>query len=688
MIQQSAPRLVRPVSMALCLLLLTVLGAWPASAQGVPCLGGFAGPYACDNVDLLAIVPSGEIVAGSANPSSGADMWGWTDPETGREYAIQALSDAVAFVDVTDPTLPTFVGHMPAPVTNFLWRDLKVYANKVYVVGDFSPLPTPSLQGTHGLQVFDLTRLRGAGPLAVFTEDHHYTGFDEAHNIAINEETGLGAVVASDTCGAEYHLLDLNKDPSDPDFFIGCFNSGVPGATHDAQCTIYRGPDPDHQGKEICLSFNEDRIAIIDMSDKSGPKSQLTGPSVLSIRDYEGRSYAHQGWLTEDHAYMASNDETDELDATTAGVPHNTHTYLWDVRDLDAPVHIGTYVGPTGAIDHNHYFNGRFLHQANYTAGYRVLDAADIANANLTQIAFFDTVPPDVDAAVFGGSWSGYFFFESGVVAVSNLEGGELFVLRPHLPDDDGDDDEAADKTTGGGWLADADGGKINFGFNAKQKDDRPQGSLQLNDKGAGVKIHLDQVTLIRSVEGACGAILAGPNALEFRGTGRFNRDIAASFRVCVGDNGEPGNSGSTLTPDRFHLECVAGCSYSTGDRVADDALDGGNIQVHRAPDEPATGGGAAATLILDPVLLDAGQTGAVELFQVRVFDGAQEPLAGAAVSLERTSGAGSAGIFSAVTDPAGIAALPVTHLGEPAEYVATVGAVESNAVTVQPLTP
>ncbi len=668
-------------------LAIAALAAAPLAAQGVPCIAGFAGPYPCDNVDLLAIVPSGEIVGSSANPSSGSDMWGWTDPQTGREYAVQGLSDAVAFIDVTVPTEPVFVGHLPAPVTNFLWRDLKVYDNKAYIVGDFSPLPDPSNQGTHGLQIFDLTRLRGAGPLEVFTEDALYTGFDEAHNIAIDEHTGFGAVVASDTCEHEYHLLDLKKDPSDPDFFVGCFDSGVPGAVHDAQCTVYHGPDTEHQGKQICLSFNEDRIAIVDMSDLSGPKSQLTGPRVLWVGDYEGRSYAHQGWLTEDHAYLASNDETDELDATLAGTPHNTHTYIWDVRDLDNAVHTGTYVGPTGAIDHNHYFNGRFLHQANYTAGYRVLDAADIANANLEQVAFFDTFPPNADVPAFAGLWSGYFFFDSGVIVVSQIDGGELFVLRPHLPDDDGGGDGDGAKATGGGWLAGTSGGKINFGFNARQKPSGPHGSLQLNDQAAGVKIHLDEVTLIRSVEGTCGAITAADYALELRGTGRFNKDGTASFRACVVDNGEPG-SGSSLVPDRFHLECVAGCGYSTADRAADDGLDGGNVQVHRAGDESTGGGGAASTLMLDPLLLSAAQVGAVELFVVRAWDADQQPLAGAGVELVRTSAGGSTESFAAVTDLAGVAVVSVAHLAEPAEYRATAGAVESNTIQVAPALP
>jgi hypothetical protein len=33
----------------------------------------------------------------------GNDIWGWTDPLDGREYALVGRNDGTAFVDVTDP---------------------------------------------------------------------------------------------------------------------------------------------------------------------------------------------------------------------------------------------------------------------------------------------------------------------------------------------------------------------------------------------------------------------------------------------------------------------------------------------------------------------------------------------------------------------------------------------------------
>lgn len=277
------------------------------------------------------------------------------------------------------------------------------------------------------------------------------------------------------------------------------------------------------------------------------------------------------------------------------------------------------------------------------------------------------------------------FFLDEG-----QLDSWELELCTPIEPEPEGD----GDKTTGGGWLGDVGGGKINFGFNAKQKSDGPQGNLQLNDKDAGVKIHLKDVSEIGAIQGMCGAITEGANALEFRGSGTFNKTNGASFRVCVEDNGEPGNSNSSPTPDRFYLECVAGCSYDTGTRALDDALDGGNIQVHRT-DSGSSGGASssageadASTLILNPVLLTEGAIGAVQLIQVDVFGPEQEPLSGRTVNLTRVGANGSVETLSTIAGPTGSALFSVTILGQQSEYRATADNVDSNTVDVTPVLP
>ena len=43
---------------------------------------------------------------------SGNDNWGWTDPETGKEYVLCGLDDGTAFIDISNPEEPFFLGKL------------------------------------------------------------------------------------------------------------------------------------------------------------------------------------------------------------------------------------------------------------------------------------------------------------------------------------------------------------------------------------------------------------------------------------------------------------------------------------------------------------------------------------------------------------------------------------------------
>ena len=175
-----------------------------------PCVDGKADIFPCREVDLLAHLPLAEIGGGSGN-----DIWGWKDPQTSREYALVGRSSGTSFIDLTNPEDPIYIGNLPTAGAFSAWRDIKVYQDHAFVVADFA--------GVHGMQVFDLTRLRGATNLPVtFTEDARYDQFNRAHNLAINESTGYAYAVGSETCnGGGLHMIDIS-DPLDPTF-AGCF---------------------------------------------------------------------------------------------------------------------------------------------------------------------------------------------------------------------------------------------------------------------------------------------------------------------------------------------------------------------------------------------------------------------------------------------------------------------------------
>ena len=75
-----------------------------------------------------------------------------TDPQTGKNYAIMGLSNKTSFVDITDPANPIHLGDLPGHSHGILWRDIKVYRNHAFIVSEAM---------MHGMQVFDLTQLRG-----------------------------------------------------------------------------------------------------------------------------------------------------------------------------------------------------------------------------------------------------------------------------------------------------------------------------------------------------------------------------------------------------------------------------------------------------------------------------------------------------------------------------------------------
>ena len=97
---------------------------------------------------------------GLSNSTSLNDIWGWTDPQTNREYAIVGMSNGTSFVDISNPENPSYLGRLPTQTSNSTWRDIKVYQNHAFIVSEASG---------HGMQVFDLTELRNISSPTTFS---------------------------------------------------------------------------------------------------------------------------------------------------------------------------------------------------------------------------------------------------------------------------------------------------------------------------------------------------------------------------------------------------------------------------------------------------------------------------------------------------------------------------------------
>ncbi|WP_282069281.1 choice-of-anchor B family protein [Olleya namhaensis] len=406
-----------------------------------PCVNGFATQtingvetsYPCNGYDLLSRIPISTLATTLGN-EEGSDLWGWTDPLDGKEYAIIGTTNSTAFVDISDPINPVFLGRIETANGNTsFWRDIKVYNNHAYIVADGV--------GSHGMQIFDLTTLRSGvnddltftnsstdGNVKVFTGDNGIN-IGSCHNIVINESEGIAYLVG---CGGAASGGPVFVDITTPlsPTIVGSYSGK--GYTHDAQVITYNGTDNNvtsptvigvssYIGREILLASNggsNDRVVLLDVTDKNNPQ-------FISEITYPNPGYAHQGWFTDDHRYFIFGDETDEQN-----FGFGTRTFVFDMLDLDNPVLSATYEASIAAIDHNGYVKDDTFYLANYRAGMRVLDIPTLISANNSnsETGYFDTYPAS-NSANFNGAWSIYPYFESGNIIISDIERG-LFVVR------------------------------------------------------------------------------------------------------------------------------------------------------------------------------------------------------------------------------------------------------------------
>ncbi|HEV3472978.1 MAG TPA: choice-of-anchor B family protein, partial [Actinomycetota bacterium] len=175
--------------LAIAAIAAALVPAPAALAQGAEgpaeCRGGKAAGHPCKNIDLLSHVAVGAV----------ADVWGWVDPETKKEYAVLGTTRGAQFLDVSDPENPVHLGTLLGkPETALIWVEIEILNNHMYMVCDLSPC---------NLQIFDLTRLSGVeSAVPVWRPDVVYP-FGTFHSIGSNPDTdhiflnGIGAVVGS-----------------------------------------------------------------------------------------------------------------------------------------------------------------------------------------------------------------------------------------------------------------------------------------------------------------------------------------------------------------------------------------------------------------------------------------------------------------------------------------------------------
>ena len=281
--------------------------------------GKAKGKFDCANMDISSYIYNAELGCNSQELIGFTyinDLWGWTDPQTGEEYALVGMFDGTSVVDITDPSDPVGLGFIetsgdlsPDDTSGF-WRDMKVANNVAYIGSEIAH---------HGVQVFDLSRLstlerpnafKGKGnggdkgenvgqiptgkQVTRLEPDLVITSAGTSHNIVqfpeVNKVLVVGLSEDSEACdvtkGESVAVFDVS-DPLDPILetcLSGDYNVCTPdkdcsydGYVHDGQCIIYDGPDDDYKGVPICVFFVETEVVIFNM-DTDAVINKFTWP--------------------------------------------------------------------------------------------------------------------------------------------------------------------------------------------------------------------------------------------------------------------------------------------------------------------------------------------------------------------------------------------------------------------------
>ena len=258
----------------------------PCPAPRSRCADGKAAGFECRDVTLLSFIPVQSIGGTRGVELSG--NWGWTDPETGKEYALVGRMDGTAFVDVTDPENPVYVGQLlkTEGSPGSFWREIKVYKNHAFIVSDgagardadLRPDP-PAERVEHAADVH-----RGRALRSHPERPQHRDQRRNRLRVRDRQQWRRGDLRRR----PPHDRHPRPREPAVRGLLLGS-STGIQktGYTHDAQCVVYNGPDAEHRGREICFNSNETALSIADVTDKQNPMA-------LAVAESERRLY-HQG---------------------------------------------------------------------------------------------------------------------------------------------------------------------------------------------------------------------------------------------------------------------------------------------------------------------------------------------------------------------------------------------------------
>jgi len=332
------------------------------------------------------------------SPSSAAAIYGYTSP-SGREYATIGLRNGTGIVEITNPTNPQIIAHVPGPSS--LWHENVVMGNYCYAISDSTGV---------GIQIIDLSNV-DSGNIQVFGP---YTGNGMATVHTIEADPTTKRLFANGGT-RNFAILDASNPTALTE--IGRWTTKY---VHDSVIRNYTsGP---YAGKQIAfLCCGTSGLYIADVTN---PANIVVLSSLVYYPGQSGNFYCHSASLTPDNHYLLVNDEFDE----NKNITGSCTTKVVDVSDLANPVLATSFLSGVNTIDHNSNLRDGFLFLSAYKAGMRIYNAAN--PLALSEVGYLDTYPSATDDLSYNGDWGVFAQFPSGNVVLSDIDDG-LFVVDP-----------------------------------------------------------------------------------------------------------------------------------------------------------------------------------------------------------------------------------------------------------------
>ncbi|HKE92752.1 MAG TPA: choice-of-anchor B family protein, partial [Povalibacter sp.] len=389
------------------------------SQSAAPCVGNVSNGFGCQSVGLFAHLAFADMQPASTR---GNDVWGFTDLNTRREYALMGLNNGIAVVDITNPQSPEQIGSTIGSDTT--WRDITVYQRYDTAARRWRAYAYATADNVQDfLIVLDLSALPNGIERVSYDSDfraahtNYLINADYMYGIATTADTPELGIAGGTTNSGNHRIYSL-ATPRAPSL-LSVATAGyahdlgslaITDARKNTQCV-------NAQSRPYCqvlTDFNEDTV---DVWDVTVPGSQ----QLLATVRYPNAGYVHSGFWTEDGRYLFVHDELDERNFGL-----HTTIRVFDMSNLRAPALAGTWVGPGTSIDHNGATRGNRYYVSNYSEGLLVLDITNPAVP--VRVGNFDTYPASAETG-FVGAWSVYPFFESGTVAIGDINSG-LYLLQ------------------------------------------------------------------------------------------------------------------------------------------------------------------------------------------------------------------------------------------------------------------